>query len=103
MDLTTPIERKIDYHVLCVRRQSHTTHEFNKIHWLLFVVAAKGHIILLCKKCKALYRDGLSVTSKPKTITFILWIVEHSVMCAGDSVGGVQLMKMVGCHDTFYF
>ena len=68
MDLTTLIERKIDYQVLCDRHQSYTTHEFNKNHWLLFVVAANGHItLLLLKKSKAFYRDGLSVTSKPKT------------------------------------
>ena len=79
-------------------------HEFDADHWLLCVVAANGHItlLLLDKKQGSLSRWAKCDFETKGAITSILWIAEHSVLCAGDSVGGVQLMKMVGSHDTFY-
>lgn len=77
-------------------------HEFDETHWLLCVVAANGHItLLLLEKTQGTLSHWAECDFETKgAITSILWVPEHRVLCAGDSVGGVQLMKMVGSHEA---
>ena len=79
-------------------------HDFDETHWLLCVVAANGHIsLLLLEKTQGALSHWAECDFETKgAITSVLWDPERRVLCAGDSVGGVQIMKFVGSHQATY-